>query len=168
MESGFSSYADYPVPSTEVIHDRAVIELFRGCIRGCRFCQAGHTYRPIREKSPETLARQAVEQLKFSGCEELAMTSLSTSDYSGLRPLCGDLLAYCDSHKINLSVPSLRADSFSTELSERISGVRKSSITFAPEAGSQRLRDVINKNITEEEVLTPSRNEHPSGPLSRP
>ena len=144
----------YPVPSTEVIHDRAVIELFRGCIRGCRFCQAGHTYRPIREKSPETLARQAVEQLKFSGCEELAMTSLSTSDYSGLRPLCDDLLAYCDSHKINLSVPSLRADSFSTELSERISGVRKSSITFAPEAGSQRLRDVINKNITEEELLT--------------
>ena len=143
----------YPVPSTEVIHDRAVIELFRGCIRGCRFCQAGHTYRPIREKSPETLARQAVEQLKFSGCEELAMTSLSTSDYSGLRPLCDDLLAYCDKHKINLSVPSLRADSFSTELSERISGVRKSSITFAPEAGSQRLRDVINKNITEEELL---------------
>ena len=143
----------YPVPSTEVIHDRAVIELFRGCIRGCRFCQAGHTYRPIREKSPEVLARQAIEQLQFSGCEELAMTSLSTSDYSGLRPLCDELLAYCDEHKINLSVPSLRADNFSTELSERISGVRKSSITFAPEAGSQRLRDVINKNITEEELL---------------
>lgn len=144
----------YPVPSTEVIHDRAVIELFRGCIRGCRFCQAGHTYRPIREKSPQVLARQAVEQLQFSGCEELAMTSLSTSDYSGLRPLCDELLAYCGERKINLSVPSLRADSFSTELSERISGVRKSSITFAPEAGSQRLRDVINKNITEEELLS--------------
>ena len=143
----------FPVPSTEVIQDRSVIELFRGCTRGCRFCQAGHTYRPIREKSPGVLVKQAVDQLKYSGCEELALSSLSTSDYRGLRPLCDELLAYCGERKINLSVPSLRADSFSTELSERISGVRKSSITFAPEAGSQRLRDVINKNITEEEIL---------------
>ncbi len=147
----------YPVPSTEVVHDRAVIELFRGCIRGCRFCQAGHTYRPIRMKSKEVLLRQAKEQLDFSGCEELAMTSLSTSDYPDLAPLCDGLLQFCGDKKVNLSVPSLRADNFSTALTKRISGVRKSSITFAPEAGSQRLRDVINKNITEKEILTACR-----------
>lgn len=144
----------YPVPSMEVVQNRDAIELYRGCIRGCRFCQAGHTFRPIRQKSPETLARQAIECLKFSGADELALISLSTSDYKELPRLCDMLLSYCEKENINLSVPSLRADNFSTELTKRIGGMRKSSITFAPEAGTQRLRDVINKNLTEQEILS--------------
>ena len=119
-----------PVPSMEVVQNRDAIELYRGCIRGCRFCQAGHTFRPIRQKSPETLARQAIECLKFSGADELALISLSTSDYKELPRLCDMLLSYCEKENINLSVPSLRADNFSTELTKRIGGMRKSSITL--------------------------------------
>ena len=142
------------VPSTEIVHDRANLEVFRGCIRGCRFCQAGFCYRPVRKKSPEVLYRQAVELLEKSGNNEITISSLSTSDYRGLKELTDQLIPYCHAHKVNLSVPSLRADNFSRELMEKLQTVRKSGLTFAPEAGTQRLRDVINKNLTEEEILT--------------
>ena len=142
------------VPSTEIVHDRTNLEVFRGCIRGCRFCQAGFCYRPVREKRPETLYRQAVESLEDSGNHEITLSSLSTSDYRHLEPLADGLLDYCESKRINLSLPSLRADNFSRELMLKVQRVRKSGLTFAPEAGSQRLRDAINKNVTEEEILT--------------
>ena len=141
------------VPSTEIVHDRANLGVFRGCIRGCRFCQAGFSCRPVRKKSPEVLYRQAVEMLEHSGNNEITISSLSTSDYRGLKELTDELIPYCSSHKINLSVPSLRADNFSRELMEKLQTVRKSGLTFAPEAGTQRLRDVINKNLTEDEIL---------------
>ena len=141
------------VPSTEIVHDRANLEVFRGCIRGCRFCQAGYSCRPVRKKSPEVLYRQAVEMLEFSGNNEITISSLSTSDYRGLKELTDALIPYCEQQKVNLSVPSLRADNFSRELMEKLQTVRKSGLTFAPEAGTQRLRDVINKNLTEEEIL---------------
>ncbi len=141
------------VPSTEIVHDRANLEVFRGCIRGCRFCQAGFSCRPVRKKSPEVLYRQAVETLEFSGNNEITISSLSTSDYRGLKELTEDLIPYCQENKVNLSVPSLRADNFSKELMEKLQTVRKSGLTFAPEAGTQRLRDVINKNLSEEEIL---------------
>ena len=150
--------AYYPVktivPSTEIVHDRTNLEVFRGCIRGCRFCQAGFCYRPVRSRTPETLYRQGVESLKDSGNHELTLSSLSTSDYKQLEPLTDRLVDYCLENKINLSLPSLRADNFSPELMQKIQKVRKSSLTFAPEAGTQRLRDAINKNVTEEEILT--------------
>ena len=142
------------VPSTEIVHDRANLEAFRGCIRGCRFCQAGFSCRPVRKKSPEVLYRQAIETLEHSGNNEITVSSLSTSDYRGLKELTDELIPYCAENRVNLSVPSLRADNFSRELMEKLQTVRKSGLTFAPEAGTQRLRDVINKNLTEEEILS--------------
>lgn len=141
------------VPTTEVVHDRVVLEVFRGCVRGCRFCQAGFVYRPVRSKTPEKLKGQGIEALKNSGYQEITLSSLSTSDYRPLGQLCDGLLDWCEPRNIGLSLPSLRADNFSMGLMERVQKVRKSGLTFAPEAGSQRLRDVINKNVTEEELL---------------
>ena len=141
------------VPSTEIVHDRANLEVFRGCIRGCRFCQAGFSCRPVRKKSPGVLYRQAVETMEDSGHNEITLSSLSTSDYRGLKELTDQMIPYCAENRINLSVPSLRADNFSRELMEKLQTVRKSGLTFAPEAGTQRLRDVINKNLTEDEIL---------------
>ncbi|MBR1457397.1 MAG: TIGR03960 family B12-binding radical SAM protein, partial [Oscillospiraceae bacterium] len=145
------------VPSTEVVHDRVNLELFRGCVRGCRFCQAGHVYRPIRAKKPETLIRQGIETLKNTGHEDVTLLSLSTSDYRQLPALCDGLLEYCEERSIGLSLPSLRADNFSMEIMERLQKVRKSGLTFAVEGGSQRLRDAINKNVTEEDLLNTCR-----------
>ncbi len=141
------------VPSTEIVHDRVSLELFRGCVRGCRFCQAGHVYRPIRAKKPETLIRQGIEALKNTGYQDVTLLSLSTSDYRPLAGLCDGLLEYCEPRSIGLSLPSLRADNFSMELMEKLQKVRKSGLTFAVEGGSQRLRDAINKNVTEEDLL---------------
>ena len=151
------------VPSTEIVHDRANLEVFRGCIRGCRFCQAGFSCRPVRKKSPDVLYRQAVEMLENSGNNEITISSLSTSDYRGLKELTDQMIPYCGERRINLSVPSLRADNFSRELMEKLQTVRKSGLTFAPEAGTQRLRDVINKNLTEEEILTTCANAFEGG-----
>ncbi|MDR1156960.1 MAG: TIGR03960 family B12-binding radical SAM protein [Oscillospiraceae bacterium] len=141
------------VPNTEVVHDRIMLELFRGCIRGCRFCQAGFTTRPVRTRSVETLVRQGLTSLAATGYEEISLTSLSTSDYRPLEGLCDALLGECQKRRVGLSLPSLRADSFSRALMERVQSVRKSGLTFAPEAGSARLRDVINKNLTEEDLM---------------
>lgn len=140
---------DFIVPNIEIVHDRIMLEVFRGCTRGCRFCQAGMIYRPVREKSPERLLSLAEDMIKSTGYEEISLTSLSTSDYSGLEPMCNGLLDMTKPKNINLSLPSLRIDNFSLELMEK---VRHKGLTFAPEAGTQRLRDVINKNITEEDI----------------
>ena len=153
--------AYYPVktivPSTEIVHDRVNLEVFRGCIRGCRFCQAGFAYRPVRYKSKEKLVEQGLAACKDSGYQEMTLSSLSTSDYPALEGLCDGLLEYCEPRNISLSLPSLRADNFSMGLMERLQHVRKSGLTFAPEAGTQRLRDAINKNVTEEDLLTSCR-----------
>ncbi len=141
------------VPSTEIVHDRVMLELFRGCIRGCRFCQAGYAYRPVRARSPRRLVEQGIAACRDSGYQEMTLSSLSTSDYRSLESLCDGLLDWCGPNKVSLSLPSLRADNFSLGLMERVQRVRKSGLTFAPEAGTQRLRDVINKNVTEEEIL---------------
>ena len=141
------------VPFGEVVHDRVMLEVMRGCMRGCRFCQAGYIYRPLRERKPETLLSLANDLLSKSGFDEISLSSLSTSDFKGLPCLTDGLLKMTEEKKIGLSLPSLRIDNFSLELMEKVQKVRKSGITFAPEAGTQRLRDVINKNITEENIL---------------
>jgi len=141
------------VPLIEIVHNRVVLETFRGCIRGCRFCQAGIIYRPVREKSVETLLKQARTLVEASGHEEISLLSLSTDDYTCFEPLANSLLEEFSKKGINLSLPSLRVDAFSLELMNKIQAVRKSSVTFAPEAGTQRMRNVINKNLTEEVIL---------------
>lgn len=143
----------FVVPYIEIVHDRAVQEIYRGCIRGCRFCQAGFIYRPVREKSVDTINRQARALCESTGYDEISLSSLSTSDYTQLEPLLDKMLDWSEKDGVSLSLPSLRIDNFSDELLERINHVRKSGLTFAPEAGTQRLRDVINKNLTEEEIL---------------
>jgi len=149
--------ADYPtspiVPFLQTIHDRVNVEVFRGCLRGCRFCQAGMLYRPTRERSKEEIKRLVLETLKNTGYEEVSLTSLSTADYSALACLVPELMEVLEPEKISLSLPSLRIDSFSVELAREIEKVKKTGLTFAPEAGSQRLRNVINKNVTEEDLL---------------
>lgn len=141
------------MPYTEVVHDRIMLEVFRGCIRGCRFCQAGMIYRPVRDRSVETLCRQAKEMYENTGYDEISLTSLAIDDYTCVDRLTDELIDWTTENKISLSLPSLRADSFTPELMEKISRVRSSGITFAPEAGTQRLRDAINKNVREEDIL---------------
>ncbi len=141
------------VPFIEIVHDRVSVEVLRGCIRGCRFCQAGFLYRPFREKSAETICTQGRALCENSGYDELSLSSLSTSDHSQIETVLDDLLDYTAQRHINLSLPSLRVDNFSKSVLDKITAVRKSGLTFAPEAGTQRLRDVINKNVTEEEVM---------------
>ena len=148
---------NFAVPFSEIVHDRAVTEVLRGCIRGCRFCQAGFLYRPFREKSAESIFNQSKVLCENTGYDELSLASLSTSDHSDISEILSKLIDYTEKNKINLSLPSLRIDNFSEELLEKIKKVRKSGLTFAPEAGTQRLRDVINKNVTEEEIMNTCR-----------
>lgn len=148
-----SYYPTEPViPHVEAVHDRTVLEVVRGCIRGCRFCQAGMTCRPIRERSPEKLNDLAYRATRGSGYPEISMCALSISDYSGLFEMCEKLLQWCPDEKVRLSLPSMRVDSFSNEIMNRIPGLKKGSFTFAPEAGTQRLRDVIHKGVTEDDI----------------
>ena len=141
------------VPSTEIVQDRVMLELFRGCIRGCRFCQAGYVYRPVRNRSRDLCAQYCLDSCNDSGYQEVTLSSLSTSDYPPLTELCDQLEPFCESRHVNLSLPSLRADNFSMALMQRLAKGRKTGLTFAPEAGNQRLRDVINKNVTLEALL---------------
>lgn len=154
MEISDAYYPMKPVvPFIKVTQDRVVLEIMRGCIRGCRFCQAGQLYRPVRERSLDTLKKYAIEMLKNTGHEEISLSSLSSSDYSKLPELIDFLIDYCKDHKVNISLPSLRIDAFSLDVMSKVQDVKKSSLTFAPEAGSQRLRNVINKGLTEEVIL---------------
>ena len=141
------------VPSTEIVQDRVMLELFRGCIRGCRFCQAGYVYRPVRNRSRDLCAQYCLDSCNDSGYQEVTLSSLSTSDYPPLTDLCDQLEPFCEARHVNLSLPSLRADNFSMALMQRLAKGRKTGLTFAPEAGTQRLRDVINKNVTLEALL---------------
>lgn len=147
----------FVVPFVDIVHDRAMSEIFRGCIRGCRFCQAGFIYRPVREKSVDTIDRQSRSLCETSGYEEFSLSSLSTSDYTRLEELLNRLLSWAEEQHTNISVPSLRVDGFSEELANRLNVLRRNGLTFAPEAGTQRLRDTINKNLTEEEILETAR-----------
>ena len=148
---------NFVVPCLDIVHDRAVEEIFRGCIRGCRFCQAGFIYRPVREKSVETIDRQAHALCENTGYDEISLSSLSSSDYSQITGLLEKMLSWSEGEHVSLSLPSLRVDGFSDELMQKLHTVRRSGLTFAPEAGTQRLRDVINKNVTEEELLSTCR-----------
>ncbi|MCC8192332.1 MAG: TIGR03960 family B12-binding radical SAM protein [Ruminococcus sp.] len=143
---------DFVVPFTQIVHDRAVVEVLRGCIRGCRFCQAGFIYRPFREKDVATITQSTKDLCSNTGYEEVSLSSLSTSDHTQINNLLEELVDYTKDEHISLSLPSLRVDNFSEEVLEKVKTVRKSGLTFAPEAGTQRLRDVINKNVTEEEI----------------
>ncbi len=148
---------NFVVPFVEVVHDRVVHEIFRGCIRGCRFCQAGFWYRPIREKRVDTISEQSQKLACTTGYDELSLCSLSSSDYTKITELLEELLGWASPQKINIALPSLRIDNFSDELKEKLALVRRSGLTFAAEAGTQRMRNVINKNITEEEILSTCR-----------
>ncbi len=144
---------NFVVPFTEIVHDRVSVEVLRGCIRGCRFCQAGFIYRPFREKSSDTICGETKALCENTGYDEVSLASLSTSDHSDIGTMLTNLIDYTEGERINLSLPSLRVDNFSEELLEKIKRVRKSGLTFAAEAGTQRLRDVINKNVTEDEIM---------------
>ncbi len=161
MVTDLSDMSYYPtkpvVPFIKVTQDRVVLEIMRGCIRGCRFCQAGQLYRPLRERDVESLKKCASEMLKNTGHEEISLSSLSSSDYSQLPELIDYLIDECNRKKINISLPSLRIDAFSLDVMSKVQDVKKSSLTFAPEAGTQRLRDVINKGLTEEVILNGAR-----------
>ena len=143
---------NFVVPNIEIVHDRAVSEIFRGCIRGCRFCQAGFLYRPVREKSVETINSQCKALCDNTGYDEVSLSSLSSSDYTKIIDLLTELNVWTNEDKVSISLPSLRVDGFSDDILDRIKTVRKSGLTFAPEAGTQRLRDVINKNVREDEL----------------
>ncbi len=154
---------NFVVPFTEIVHDRAMSEIFRGCIRGCRFCQAGFIYRPVREKSVDTINRQSRALCDNTGYEEFSLASLSTSDYTQLESLLGRLLEWAEEKRVNISLPSLRVDGFSEELAKKLNVLRRSGLTFAPEAGTQRLRDAINKNLSEMEILETARRAFSAG-----